>query len=137
MHEKSLRDYVYVCPRCFKPVKECTCSEYPEKLVQLVRKIWPTVRILNEKWYLTEMCCEGHIDRGDRIFVLFYEKYRFSAPIPKGFESGGDYLCASITGASEQAKQRKKRDLLNALYNWACALENLCSETNFLGLKGV
>lgn len=135
MNVKNLRTYVYVCPFCINPVEDCTCERYPMKLVQIDRKIWPIIKILNEKWYVTEDCCEGHIDGNAQIHILFARRYRFGVPFPKGFSGGEDFLRANITGATPQAKQRKKRQLLHALYDWACALENRRPECGFVQLR--
>lgn len=135
MNVKYLRTYVYVCPFCINPIEDCVCEKYPMKLVQIDRKIWPIIKILNEKWYLTQDCCEGHIDGNLRIHISFVRRYHFDVPIPKGFSGGEDFLYADITGKTPQAKQRKKCQLLHALYEWACALENRRPEGGFVSLK--
>ena len=123
MYEKNLKNYVYVCPQCFNKMEECSCRSYPFTLVQLDRNIWPTVKVLNEKGYFTENCCEGHIGSNEMIYILFKKLYRIKTPFPKGFEGNSSGLKAIISGSSEQTKKRNKRKLLNSLYEWAYNLE--------------
>ena len=124
MYDKILKNYVYVCPTCFNKPKDCTCTILPLTLVQIDKNIWPTIKLLNEKWYKTEECCEGHVGSSEMIYVRFKKNYRFRPLSPKGFEGDGGYLKASITGNNGDAKKRNKRKLLNALHNWACSLES-------------
>ena len=124
MHEKNLRNYVYVCPYCFNKLEDCTCSRFPESLIQIDRNIWPIIKVLNNKWYFTEHCCEGHIGANESMFISFRKNYKTKLPLPKGFIGDGGYLKAVISGSSEQAKKRNKRKLLNALYAWANLLED-------------
>lgn len=132
MYEKNLKNYVYVCPRCFNKIKECTCDFFPDSLVQLDRNIWPIIKVLNEKWYFTENCCEGHIGANEMMYILFRKTYKIKTPPPKGFEGNGSGLRAKITGSSDQAKKRNKRRLLNSLYEWACELESRKPENSLL-----
>lgn len=122
MYEKNLRQYVYVCPCCFNKVENCTCAILPFSLLQLDKKIWPVIKLLNEKGYYTEDCCEGHVDAGDKIYISFRKKYKTNIPLPKGFEGDMSVIFAKITGKSTEAKKRKKRQLLNKLYEWADSL---------------
>ena len=135
MRTKNLRDFVYVCPHCINPLRDCVCDAYPMKLIQLDRNIWPIVKVLNEKWYVTDSCCEGHIDSNHKIYIGFARRYHFTQPIPKGFSGNGFVLCADISAASVQAIQRKKRRLLNALYDWACELETQRPEGGIVALR--
>ena len=124
MYEKILKNYVYVCPRCFNKPAECTCVTLPFTLVQIDKNIWPTIKVLNEKRYVTDQCCEGHIGANEMMYVLFAKSYKIKTPLPKGFVGGSVGLKANITGSSDEAKKRKKRKLLNELYAWACSLES-------------
>lgn len=132
MCEKNLKNYVYVCPRCFNRVEQCTCEYYPESLAQLDRNIWPIVKVLNEKWYFTDSCCEGHIGSNEMMYIIFKKSYKFKVPLPKGFEGNSATLKANICGRSEQAKKRNKRKLLNSLYDWACSLESRKPENSII-----
>ena len=124
MYEKNLRNYVYVCPYCFNKLEDCACHRFPESLIQIDRNIWPIIKVLNNKWYFTEHCCEGHIGSNESMFISFKKNYKTRVPLPEGFAGEDGYLYAVIPGRSEQAKKRNKRNLLNALYAWANLLED-------------
>ena len=124
MYEKNLKNYVYVCPRCFNKPENCSCDFLPLSLVQIDKNILPTIKVLNEKWYFTENCCEGHIGSNESMYILFRKNYKSKIALPKGFEGNLGALKANITGSSEEAKKRKKRELLKSLYEWACSLES-------------
>ena len=124
MCEKILKIYVYICPKCFNKPADCTCPILPLSLIQIDKNIWPTIKVLNEKRHFTESCCEGHIGANEMIYILFKKKQKINVPLPKGFEGNLYGLKANITGNSDEAKKRKKRKLLNDLYNWACSLES-------------
>ena len=124
MYAKNLNHYVYVCPCCFNTPAECTCAILPLALIQVDKQIWPTIKELNRKGYLTESCCEGHVGYNEMIYVLFKKKHKINSTLPKGFEGDATGLRAIITGSSDNGKKRKKRQLLNALYEWACLLES-------------
>ncbi len=125
MEEKNVKNYLYVCPFCLRILKECTCIAFPERLIQIDRNMLPIIRELNKKCFATETCCEGHIGSNEFMYIEFSQKYRFGKEIPTGFAINGHILQANITGKSEQAKKRKKRQLLNTLYQWACELEGI------------
>ena len=129
MNKRNAKNYVYVCPHCFNKVDECKCLVLPWELIQIDKKIWPSIKILNSKWYHTEMCCEGHIQDTQRpfMYIMFKKNYKFKS-VPEGFENLKGSIRANITGKSEDAKKRKQRILLKALYDWACELESSRSE---------
>ncbi len=123
MYEKNIKQYVYVCLYCFNKPEECTCVALPLKLIQLDKNIWSTIKILNEKGYYTEGCCEGHIGSNETIYIFFRKKYKVTTSLPDGFKGDRSFISAEITGNSVDAKKRKKRQLLNRLYSWAISLE--------------
>lgn len=120
MHEKILNHFVYVCPRCFNKVKECTCLMYPLTLIQIDKNMLPIIKELNRKYITTEACCEGHLGHNEQMYIQFKKNYKFKSKLPEGIFYENTFLRAKITGKSEQAKKRNKRALLNALYKWAC-----------------
>lgn len=64
----------YVCPECFYPLEECTCEYEPWQLIQIDKGIQSIIRILNEKGYTTNYCCEGHFSetvKGGEIYISF------------------------------------------------------------------
>ena len=123
MYEKNLKNYVYVCPCCFNKPEGCTCSVLPFTLLQLDKNMWPIIKVLNEKGYYTDECCEGHVNSNERMYIFFRKRYKNKSPLPNGFQGDASFLAADITGCSEDAKRRKKRQLLNSLYEWADSLE--------------
>lgn len=125
MYEKNLKQYVYVCPNCFNKLENCTCPILPFNLLQLDKNIWPIIKVLNEKGYRTDECCEGHVGSSERIYIFFSKKYKSKTPLPKGFRGDMNFVAAEITGSSIDAKKRKKRQLLNALSAWADSLEKI------------
>lgn len=125
MHKRDVRNYYYVCPTCLSVPENCSCSLLPETLMQIDKRMLPIIRELNKKWYVTTSCCEGHVGHYEQIYIMFKSKHKFKLPLPKGFEGNGSYLKSPITGTTEEAKKRKKRQLLNSLYLWACELESL------------
>jgi len=126
MEEKDLKACVYVCPRCFNKIEKCTCDMLPFELIHIDKNILPIIKILNEKGYFTDMCCEGHIGKTQNpfIYISFRKGYKIKTPAPKGvvYNEGG--LRADIPGSSDEAKKRNKRNLLKSIYEWACELED-------------
>lgn len=79
----------YVCADCFHKLNECTCGTKPWYLIQIDPMIQDTVRILNEKGYFTQFCCEGH-EVGGRMYIKFSVFWDFdmmpNCKIPEGFK---------------------------------------------------
>lgn len=68
----------YVCENCFSPLEKCECNFAPLKLIQIDKNIQYAVKILNNKGYYTECCCEGHYTdsiKGGYIYVSFALRY--------------------------------------------------------------
>ncbi len=124
MVKNNLKELVYICPSCLNEIENCTCERYPFTLVQLDRKIWPIIKVLNEKWYFTTNSCEGHIGKTEKIIILFDKSYKIGQALPKGFVYKEGALSATITGTSVHSKKIKKQKLLNSLYVWSCSIES-------------
>ena len=122
MDKKHIYRYVYVCPRCFRRPRNCFCRACPETLIQIDKNILPTIQVLNEKGFVTECSCEGHIGESGALFILFCLTYQFSHPLPDGFIGDGSTILSNISGNSEQEKRRDKREKLARLYSWASSL---------------
>lgn len=122
---KNIKQYVYVCPHCFNKVENCECPMLPYELIQIDKNIWPSIKVLNNKWYFTESCCEGHIEDNPKpfIYIMFRKNQKFKT-VPDGFKDLKGCIKAEIIGKSDEAKKRKKRALLKSLYEWACELES-------------
>lgn len=127
MYIKDSKLFVYVCPYCYNKLETCTCERLPETLIQIDKKIWKTIKLLNDKGYHTEACCEGHpvqLQRKDGIYIMFKKSHKNCRSIPAGFsgslEEGVVY--ANITGKSIEAMKRKQRSLLKDLHLWAESL---------------
>ena len=123
MKKDSLKKYLYVCPHCFNEVESCTCFLYPDSLIQIDKNILPIIKILNHKWYLTDVCCEGHIGGCERMHIIFKKDYRFKI-LPDSFTKSGELIYADITGKTERGKKIKKTKLLKELLFWAESLES-------------
>ena len=123
---KKLKSYVYVCPCCFNKVEHCTCMHLPWNLIQIDKNILPIIKVLNEKYYFTDSCCEGHIEENQQpfIYITFKKTHRIKEPVPKGVVFMGGSLRADIPGSSDDARKRNKRKLLKSIYEWACKLED-------------
>ena len=125
MYDNGLKEYSYVCSHCFNPLNKCDCEQYPKTLIQIDKRMVPIIKKLNDMFYKTEGCCEGHIGKFDKIYIFFVKKYKFKVPYPERFAGDGSYISADIYGSSENAKKRNKRKLLNNLYDWTCKLEKI------------
>lgn len=101
-----------------------------------MRKI---IKILNEKGYLTTMCCEGHLNNKIwQAFIIFKENYNFSIPIPIiGIETdsiknkneiftytnGKEYRWFNYKKkTTNKQKEQERLELLKELELWACNL---------------
>ena len=126
MNEKNVKIYSYVCPQCLNVPENCTCSQLPEMLIQIDKKMLPIIREFNRRWYRTIRCCEGHIGSSESIYIQFVKKYKFKKAFPKGFSYGEGTILGNIAGKSESAKKRNKRKMLKALYEWITDIE--CTE---------
>jgi len=115
---KNLEDYVYVCPHCTNVVDNCICDELPYSLVRLGRNIWPSIKVLDEKWYITE----SSIEDSEQICINFLKDNEFLRAIPEGFTQRGCVLFANIDGITEEERRLNKEKLLDKLYAWACSL---------------
>ena len=73
---KNIKQYVYVCPHCFNKVENCECPMLPYELIQIDKNIWPSIKVLNNKLYFTESCCEGHIEDNPKPFILRGIRFR-------------------------------------------------------------
>lgn len=82
----------YVCPCCFRRIENCICNIAPETLIQIDFAIQDHIRILNEKGYITETCCESHfVNDGNlngltQIYIAFVCGLPEDAEIPKDFK---------------------------------------------------
>ena len=71
MYDNGLKEYSYVCSHCFNPLNKCDCEQYPETLIQIDKRMVPIIKKLNDMFYKTEGCCEGHIGKFDKIYIFF------------------------------------------------------------------
>lgn len=68
----------YMCMGCYEvydrdlgycPKTHCSCG-----VVEIDELMIPTIKILNEKGYMTEFCCSGHVhDNGCTSYVCLYD----------------------------------------------------------------
>lgn len=123
MRINNLKNYLYVCPHCFNVVEYCTCFSLPHSLIQIDKNILPIIRVLNQKGYFTDICCEGHIGGCERMHIIFKKNYKFKT-LPDNFIQSGELIYADITGKTEHGKKIKKAKLLKELLSWAELLES-------------
>lgn len=128
----------YVCNNCFYQLDKCNCAFDPLVLIQIDENIQYAVRLLNEKGYATECCCEGHYDdkiKGGYIYISFAQRY---APhvFPDGWKisrdnnkyhptiSVGMRIKSNSKIESRRKKQfeAKKKEAINNLNKWADSL---------------
>lgn len=112
----------YVCPHCWHSVDECTCEYQPWKLIQIDRNMQPIIRILNEKGYVTEFCCESHDVHGN-MYIKFRYKHGFGSdlPAPEGFEIRDKSETISFiydSKATTEEFEKQKREHLDSLMKW-------------------
>ena len=119
----------YVCPRRFRTVDECGCDDkayYP--LWWIDRNVQEHIRLLNEKGYKTQYCCESH-GKNDNLYISFFRDHGFGKglPAPDGFKvKHKGKLVEHLYG--EDSRQRKrmtqsefeaeKVECLNILLDW-------------------
>lgn len=130
--DKSYWDYEnYVCPVCFKRLEDCTCEFHPWHLINIDKAMQEPVRILNDKGYKTQYCCEGHKPQ-DSAYIAFPLGY-MPKTMPKGFRhknmpDGIYYKYKNGTSASEFAKEKNR--MLSALLEWCDDLKPFCVSNN-------
>ena len=147
--DKNLEPYLnYVCYNCFNNVAECTCSNssverldntsLPTCLIMIDRNIQEHIRMLNNKGYVTNFCCEGH-HHGDCAYISFTLNHDFGGTLPKGFvKKKNSHGGCSIYGTYKSKKktfQEEKDELLKNLLEWCESLpyvrrEQLLSEVS-------
>lgn len=127
---KNKQAYVnYVCPKCFHQLNKCTCEYFPPySLIFVDEKIQDIVRILNEKGYCTNGCCESHF-KGDcvTLYVTFCVSTLFKNALPDGFKYikqghgiGYEYPKKITEQEFNELKQQKLAELLE----WAKNLDS-------------
>lgn len=115
----------YVCPYCFRRVEECVCKLPPWSLIMIDGGIQEHIRLLNEKEYITNGCCEGHYkSHCTEPYVSFVKEYDFEA-IPDGFTYNRKrkmIVGHKIKGDTLEIYEANKNILLENLKKW---VENL------------
>ena len=109
---------------------QCPKNNCDGYIVDIDEEILPQIMLLNSKGYITQYCCQGHMNNSVvRLYILFEENYEFNE-LPKGFILEDDTYnrtCISFKPKSKNDKQKYK-ELLKAridLYNWVCKLEDI------------
>lgn len=114
----------YVCPYCFRQINKCTCELPVWHLIMVDSGIQEHIRILNQKGYKTNGCCESHYDENSIcIYITFAINYGFGETIllPEGFRSikskyGIEYRYKSKL--SEEERNIQKEQKLAELLEW-------------------
>lgn len=83
---KNLKAYrSYVCPNCFHQLNKCTCKIFPPySLLFIDELIQEHIRILNEKGYRTNGCCESHYNGVCICIYISFGRDSFDS-VPEGF----------------------------------------------------
>lgn len=69
----------FVCNKCLERIDLVKCNCKNRKVVDIDRLIYPTIKLLNEKGYITDYCCSGHANcKLDNPYILFKYNYEFS-----------------------------------------------------------
>jgi hypothetical protein len=68
----------YLCMGCYevydRDLGRCPKRDCDAQVVEIDELMLPTIKILNEKGYITDFCCSGHIyDNGGGAYILFDE----------------------------------------------------------------
>lgn len=125
----------YVCAYCFNQLPQCTCDCGNFTLIQIDENIQYAVRVLNEKGWITQFCCEGHYTEGGKGDVLYiaFDKWIELPSVPVGWElkKHGDTImiecdCKSKSKVAEKRKaqfEEKKRIALENLNSWVESLD--------------
>ena len=137
MMQSSMRQYQvtnrdFVCPNCFKHVENCTCAHRPTSVIWVDCGIQDQVRILNEKGYKTNFCCESHNQDGN-MYISFAEvdgnRYKFDKEtLPEGFElwdKKKSHVAISFMYKRRTTDEQfvvQKRQHLQALLEWCESL---------------
>lgn len=123
-------DENHVCSKCFYPSEECKCEPYlPWRTIFIDKNIQEVIRILNEKGYWTDFCCEGHYPYYD-VYISFsgYSRSLKDVVMPEDFKyiktrrvirhkREGDTKVKDKMTIEEFEAEKKK--YLNALLEWA------------------
>ena len=119
-----------VCDKCFRP--KCNCNESTR--VEIDDGILDSIRILNEKGYITEFCCSGHKENAIfQCYIMFKNKEHF-LDLPKGFtlykkgKTKGnkllEYIDKDWNKKSETEKESIMIDVWYKLFVWCKKLPN-------------
>ena len=116
-----------VCLGCFKPkVEKCRCNK---PYIEIDDDIVEIIKILNEKGYITQYCCAGHVEREIfQCYIKFANKYNFKTR-PKGFKlNDNSYTLENVVFQkrwNNKTKDQKEDYATKARYNlfkWAMNL---------------
>ena len=111
----------YVCPNCFEKINHCQCEKTPETLIMIDSKMQYAIKILNQKYYYTQACCEGHYNKHNLICTYIYFKRKInSCPIGWKKRGLGIYFDYNIKSKKDFAEQQKKA--INNLNTWVDSL---------------
>ena len=121
----------FVCPQCFHRLNECTCRFFPPwQLIFIDQNIQDHVRILNEKGYITNGCCEGHYTGkpGANTAICFVRDYPqiTGSALPDGFAYNRGKKAVwhfYDAGLNRKAFDLEKTAALIRLLEWCRALE--------------
>ena len=114
----------YVCPNCFNILGQCKCGLKPYHLIMIDSKVQESVRILNEKGYITTGSCESHKEICLDIYISFNRNYNFET-LPDGFIYDKNKYAVVYKYRSKKDIENQKEQKLFALLEWCKSLANL------------
>lgn len=79
-----------------------------------------TIMLLNEKNYITTICCEGHAREGvkSETYICFEKDYDFEVEPPKGYTYNDNRLSYFFDECQEEDRQ----EVLCKLFEWSKSL---------------
>lgn len=102
---------------------ECPMGDCDGQLIHLDEMIYPTIRLLNKKGWITRYCCSGHIyGKIQQAYIYFEPKYVKELPsLPKGFVLDEKIDDPIIRSTNKNSSDNPLPIYRNAsiLYKWA------------------
>lgn len=124
---------IYMCPCCYKiydsnwlkiengccrcPDLECNSADM--SLFEIDELMIEPIRILNQKGYITEYCCSGHVfNKSSRAYIKFYSECTPDT-VPNGWVKNKDIIETS------NRETLFNNEIYKSLIDWCKSLEEL------------
>ena len=123
--EKSNLASNYVCEKCWYQLDDCVCEKPffpPKTLIHIDVNIQSIIRVLNNKGYDTNYCCEGHYtDTFKQMYVSFCNRNNFSrVGLPSGFYYDRRFFAIryDYSSLTESDFDKEKASMLARFLEW-------------------